>query len=170
MLELGAGAGLTGLFALQRWPDLVSYTFTDCHPKVLANLRLNVTNNLRDWSEVSRDSERLELRLETGSEVVVTDLDWLSFSESPGDSDISADVILGADIVFDPDLIPSLVTTIRILLSRSDQGLAVIACCVRNKETFEAFERTVRDQMLQITKEVLNDSTPPVFLLKITLR
>ena len=113
---------------------------------------------------------RPELRLETGSEVVVTDLDWLSFSESPGDSDISADVILGADIVFDPDLIPSLVTTIRILLSRSDQGLAVIACYVRNKETFEAFERTVSDQMLQITKEVLNDSTPPVFLLKITLR
>ena len=170
VLELGSGSGITGIFAVKRVPHITSFTFTDCHPKVLANLRLNVTNNLRDWSEVSGDSERLELRLETGSEVVVTDLDWSSFSESPGDSDISADVILGADIVFDPDLIPSLVTTIRILLSRSDQGLAVIACCVRNKETFEAFERTVSDQMLQITKEVLNDSTPPVFLLKITLR
>lgn len=161
------------MFVLKRLRDVTRYTFTDCHLKVLTNLRLNVTNNLGGESGVivRDDSEGLEMVTGDNTRVVVTDLDWVSFSQRPGDTDVMvADVILGADIVFDPDLIPSLVTTIRILLSRSEQGLAVIACCVRNKETFDTFERTLSDQRLQFTKELLHDSTPPVVLLQIKSR
>ena len=102
--------------------------------------------------------------------VMVTHLDWVTFSERPEDKDVTAEVILGADIVFDPDLIPSLVTTIRILLARSDQGLAVIACCVRNQDTFDIFEKSLSDQGLKFTKDLLHDITPPVFLLQIESR
>ena len=158
------------MFVLKRLRDVTRYTFTDCHLKVLNNLRLNVTNNIRGVM-VRDDSEGLEMVTRDNTRVVVTDLDWVSFSERPGDRDVMvADVILGADIVFDPDLIPSLVTTIRILLSRSEHGLAVIACCVRNKETFDTFERTLSDQRLEFTKELLHDSTPPVVLLQIKSR
>ena len=171
VLELGSGSGITGVFVLKRLPDITSYTFTDCHLKVLDNLRNNVTNNLGDTGMIVRDdSECLEMRTAGNTEVMVTDLDWVSFSERPGDSDLKADIILGADIVFDPDLIPSLVTTIRILLSRTDQGLAVIVCCVRNTETFALFEKSLQEQGLEFTKELLHDSTPPVLLLKIQSR
>ena len=160
------------MFVLKRLRDVTRYNFTDCHLKVLNNLRLNVTNNLGGKGEMVRDdSEGLEMVTRDNTRVVVTDLDWVSFSERPEDRDVMmADVILGADIVFDPDLLPSLVTTIRILLSRSEHGLAVIACCVRNKETFDTFERTLSDQRLEFTKELLHDSTPPVVLLKIKSR
>ena len=158
------------MFVLKRLRDLTRYTFTDCHLKVLNNLRLNVTNNI-GGEMVRDDSEGLEMVTADNARVVVTDLDWVSFSQRPEDRDeMVADVILGADIVFDPDLIPSLVTTIRILLSRSEHGLAVIACCVRNKETFDTFERTLSDQRLEFTKELLHDSTPPVVLLQIKSR
>ena len=171
VLELGSGSGITGVFVLKRLRDIRRYTFTDCHLKVLDNLRRNVINNLGASGEiVSDDSEGLEMRTEDNTEVRVTDLDWVSFSERPGDSDVSADVILGADIVFDPDLIPSLVTTVKILLSRSGHGLAVIACCVRNEETFLAFEKSLSDQGLKFTKDLLHDSSPPVFLLQIQSR
>ena len=159
------------MFVLKRLRDVTRYTFTDCHLKVLDNLRLNVTNNLGDSVIVTDDSERLEMVTADNGRVMVTDLDWVSFSQKPEERDVMvADVILGADIVFDPDLIPSLVTTIRILLSRSEHGLAVIACCVRNKETFDTFERTLSDQGLEFTKELLQDNTPPVFLLQIKSR
>lgn len=42
VVELGAGAGLTGIFALRRWGDIARYVFTDCHAKVLDNLRSNM--------------------------------------------------------------------------------------------------------------------------------
>ena len=159
------------MFALKRLSDISHYTFTDCHLKVLDNLRLNVTNNLLDSGVMVRDdSECLEMRTADNTRVKVTHLDWVTFSERPEDKDVSADVILGADIVFDPDLIPSLVTTIRILLSRSDQGLAVIACCVRNQDTFDVFENSLSDQGLNFTKDLLHDLSPPVFLLKIQSR
>ena len=159
------------MFALKRLPHISHYTFPDCHLKVLDNLRLNVTNNLLDSGEMMRDdTECLEMRTGDHTGVKVTHLDWVTFSERPGDKDVTADVILGADIVFDPDLIPSLVTTIRILLSRSDQGLAVIACCVRNQDTFDVFEKSLSDQGLEFTKDLLHDLAPPVFLLQIQSR
>ena len=67
VLELGAGSGITGVFALKRLPDISFYTFTDCHLKVLNNLRLNVTNNLLDSGEMMRDdTECLEMRTSVG--------------------------------------------------------------------------------------------------------
>ena len=81
-----------------------------------------------------------------------------------------ADVVLGADIVFDPELLPSLVLTIKILLSRSLNSLAVIACCVRNSETFKTFENILESENLLTSKILLKeDDKTPVYLLKIRM-
>ena len=78
------------MFALKRLSDISHYTFTDCHLKVLDNLRLNVTNNLLDSGVMVRDdSECLEMRTADNTRVKVTHLDWVTFSERPWDKDIS---------------------------------------------------------------------------------
>ena len=139
MLELGAGAGLTGLFALQRWSDLVSYTFTDCHPAVLANLQHNLEQNQQG---------------EGGPGVKLVRLDWEQFAESGGAAPAcpAPDLVLGADLVcmvslfndrcywtvqvFDPSLLNSLATTVSLLL-RKPGARACLASTVRNPETHQ---------------------------------
>ena len=170
VLELGAGSGITGIFAVTRCSDIVKYIFSDCHVKVLDNLMFNVGNNLKHWNIINDTLDGLEL-MNNQAKVVVRDLDWITFSEDPDKvSDIVADVILGADIVFDPELLPSLVLTIKILLSRSQNSLAVIACCVRNSETFKTFENILESENLLTSKILLKeDDKTPVYLLKIRM-
>ena len=82
-----------------------------------------------------------------------------------------AELVLGADIVFDPALLPSLAATLRTLLARAPPrpALAVVACCVRNNETFAAFENILSEMELTMTREILSDASPPVYLLQIRL-
>ena len=82
-----------------------------------------------------------------------------------------AELVLGADIVFDPALLPSLAATLRTLLARArtSPALAVVACCVRNTETFAAFENMLSEMELTVSREVLSDASPPVYLLQIRL-
>ena len=89
-----------------------------------------------------------------------------------------AELVLGADIVFDPALLPSLAATLRTLLARAPPrpaldpprpALAVVACCVRNNETFAAFENILSEMELTVSREVLSDASPPVYLLQIRL-
>ncbi|KAF7971405.1 hypothetical protein HWV62_21252 [Athelia sp. TMB] len=50
--------------------------------------------------------------------------------------EVQADIVLGADLVFDPSLIPALVGTLRIAVQK---GHALVALTVRNSETLRAF-------------------------------
>ena len=82
-----------------------------------------------------------------------------------------AELVLGADIVFDPALLPSLAATLRTLLALDPPrpALAVVACCVRNNETFAAFENILSEMEMTVSREVLSDASPPVYLLQIRL-
>jgi len=51
--------------------------------------------------------------------------------------EIKADLVLGADLVFDPSLIPALVGTLRIALQHG--AVALIALTVRNQDTLTEF-------------------------------
>lgn len=86
--------------------------------------------------------------------ITIESIDWED-SLQPPDSDnefqsqlasIDADVILGADIVFDPQLIPALVTTLSAALrqssSRSVKREAFVALTLRNSGTVALFLRT----------------------------
>lgn len=50
-----------------------------------------------------------------------------------------ADIILGADIVFDPALVPPLVATLSAALSQAHTRMALIALTIRNEVTFDYF-------------------------------
>ena len=112
ILELGAGSGISGIVALKKWPQIKKYIFTDFHEKVLENLEHNIEANLVDMCRVDflrKDS----INSETDDQpfVTVTDLDWEMVRDDEPIEKV--DLIVGADIVFDKDLIPSLVNAIR---------------------------------------------------------
>ena len=169
VLELGAGAGLTGIFALKRWRGEISqYTFTDSHGKVVDNLKHNLTCNLEDWRIEERGEEVLQLENDEDRTVAsVRLLDWETFSET---EEVEADLILGADIVFDPSLLTSLVRTLQILLTRR-RSEAILACCVRNEDTFALFESLVTEQGLSFAKEAMRETQcdSPVYLVTISM-
>jgi predicted nicotinamide N-methyase len=105
----GAGAGLSGIYALKRWPNIREYIFTDCHARVLENLRHNLAVNNAVAGRVEH-------------------LDW---EEEEGErSRLLPDVVLGADIVYDARIIPSLVSTLSRLLGAG--AVAYIVSTIRN--------------------------------------
>jgi len=80
--------------------------------------------------------------------------------------EIDAELIIGADIVFDPCLIPALVAVLRLALrpsSRVTERVALIAVTVRNHDTIALFLDIARKQGLMV--EDLNISfTQKMFL------
>ncbi len=106
----GSGAGLSGIYALKRWPGIHEYIFTDCHAKVLDNLRHNLAVNNAVAGRVEH-------------------LDWEQEEEGER-SRLLPDVVLGADIVYDARVIPSLVSTLAWLLGAG--AVAYIVSTVRN--------------------------------------
>jgi len=115
ILELGAGTGMTGIFALKRFPGLKEYILTDSHSGVLDNMKENLSVNLA--AEVNYQVENLDW-----------EMDEVGFSP---------DIVLGADIVFDTRIIPDLVRTLAKLLERGAK--AIIASTIRREETYEFF-------------------------------
>ncbi|XP_003747394.1 protein-lysine N-methyltransferase EEF2KMT [Galendromus occidentalis] len=124
IVELGAGVGLTGLILLRKCPSIQSYIFTDCHAGVLDTLRQNIDLNL------NANDARPQVQL----------LDWCV-----GGS-IEADLIVGADIVFDKDIVPFLVDLIVRAIHRNSCD-AIISSVIRNEETYQLFYETVRKEL-----------------------
>lgn len=80
VLELGSGAGLTGV-AICRSCHPSRYVFSDCHPNVLRRLKDNVRLN--------------DLVGRTTPEVSVEELDWTQATEEQLEQ-IGADVVIAA--------------------------------------------------------------------------
>ena len=154
VLELGSGSGISGIFTAKRWGShLQEIVLTDCHDEVLGNLRHNVEVNLGKDDAVVR----------------VEELDWESVSESS--LPCKPDILLGADIVFDGRVIPSLVRTIHLLLSSSSSCKAHIACTVRNQDTLDLFLSECKVRKLKVEEELLEASTsglPPIILIHLS--
>lgn len=120
VLELGCGTGLVGL-AVLKTAQPVAYVFSDCHASVL---------------NLAQDNARLN---GLGSYRVIN----LPWEEASPEILEEIDVILGADVVYDQTAIPGLVSVLR----ESNQNRyvrVIIACAVRNSETFGAFEDCVK--------------------------
>lgn len=116
VLELGCGVGLTGLVVCKAC-DPSSYTFTDGHEAVLHTVRENLLRN-----NIVGCNARVDM------------LCWGSPEDYRG---LCPDVVLGADLVFDPAVVRLLVTTLAALLSRG--GVAYIASTIRNPQTRSLF-------------------------------
>ncbi|KAA1072992.1 hypothetical protein PGT21_034337 [Puccinia graminis f. sp. tritici] len=124
VLELGSGTGLLGLLVHTLSPSTHVY-LSDSNPAVLARLQLNINlNSLGD-----RDTLKL------------VELDWnadRSALPAPIDLDTSS-IILGADVIYDPDLVPGLVRTIKLGLlsshpSSSPASTAAAAAAAKSTE------------------------------------
>ncbi|XP_075558190.1 protein-lysine N-methyltransferase EEF2KMT isoform X3 [Dermacentor variabilis] len=124
IVELGCGVGLTGMVVCKTCCPL-SYTFTDGHEAVLQSVEENLRRN-----SVTGCHARVEM-LRWG--------DHENFREH-----CTADVILGADLVFDPAVVPALVATLAALLAHG--GTAYIASTVRNHETRALFLSKLADE------------------------
>ena len=155
VLELGSGSGISGIFTAKRWGShLQEIVLTDCHDEVLSNLQHNVEVNLGKDDAVV---------------VKVEELDWESVSESSLPN--KPDILLGADIVFDGRVIPSLVRTIHLLLSTPSSCKAHIACTVRNQDTLDLFLSECKKKELKVEEELLEASTsgvPPIILIHLS--
>jgi len=163
VIELGAGSGMTGIFALKRWKGISEYTFTDCHGKVLDNLAHNITRNCADWTVVREDP--LRIVSEWGTIAGVLELNWEEISTC---NSLEVDTILGADLVFDPCLVPSLVRTLKILIERKSGCEAVLVSCVRNQDTWHLFLQQLGQTGLSVNTELMEgDSTTPVYMVHV---
>ncbi|EPQ60316.1 hypothetical protein GLOTRDRAFT_31765, partial [Gloeophyllum trabeum ATCC 11539] len=143
VLELGSGAGFLGI---------ILASIQVLHNNRSSSLHLSDVNE----EVLSRCRENVALPCNISSRhgnVHYHALDW-SNSRDPVLrpslkellADTGAELILGADLVFDPDLTPSLVETIDLALqgragSVVPAATAIIALTVRSERTYEAFER-----------------------------
>uniref|UniRef100_A0A0D9R8R2 FAM86 N-terminal domain-containing protein n=1 Tax=Chlorocebus sabaeus TaxID=60711 RepID=A0A0D9R8R2_CHLSB len=133
VLELGSGAGLTGL-AICKMCRPRAYIFSDCHSRVLEQLRGNVLlNGLSLEADITAnlDSPR----------VTVAQLDWdvTTFRQL---SAFQPDVVIAADVLYCPEAIVSLVGVLRRLAACREHQRApevYVAFTVRNPETCQLF-------------------------------
>ena len=100
VLELGAGAGLPGLVAA-RCAAVGIVTLTDVVPATLENLRHNY-----------RGAAGVEVRA----------LDWHACAASEAAGEPPVDLVLCADVVYEPTLLPALAATLKAILRRSAAG------------------------------------------------
>ena len=174
LLELGAGVGLTGLVASA---SASSVHMTDYTSDTIANMRHNIVLN-EQW-------------LKDKCPVTVGYLDWVSLAESSssesaesasGDASSSssssscfeesvallkdADVLIGADCVYDVLSIPYFVTAVEKVLSLNEerQKVAYFATTYRNEKTFELFISAVQSKNI-CYREILfgSDETTEIF-------
>ncbi|KAI0095225.1 putative methyltransferase-domain-containing protein [Irpex rosettiformis] len=137
ILELGSGIGLLGLLlsALQvsdAKPGRI--ILTDVNPQVLSRCEENLA------LPCNRSSQHKSL--------MTQELDWndaLQESRRPIINDllrrISPELVIGADVVFDPSIIPALVAVLQLVLEHSTSQFVLIALTVRNEHTVADFMR-----------------------------
>lgn len=137
VLELGAGTGLAG-FSVAKMSDAASVTISDCHGQVLQLLAENAEINgfgavpiLEALAASTSDSAAVNLS--------IVELDW----RDPRPETLLAfqgTVVIGADIVYDPDIIPALTNVLfQVLSGNTAGGVAYLASTLRNPHTLELF-------------------------------
>ncbi|KAK0479052.1 putative methyltransferase-domain-containing protein [Armillaria luteobubalina] len=87
VLELGAGTGLVSIIVGKLLEGNVTIVATDFYPSVMDNLKANIEHNFAQPALVAISS---------------TFLDWADRDSHDDSLDMPFDVVLGADIVYDP--------------------------------------------------------------------
>ena len=119
-----------GLNCLKLKPK--QYIFTDSHNEVLNQLKKNISYNCNE-SGVSDVYDKHK-------SVIIQKLDWCNLSECDLFSEhFKIDVLLASDIIFDPEIIPSLVETISFLTNLNKNMNIIISSTIRNQATYDFF-------------------------------
>ncbi|XP_003124667.3 protein-lysine N-methyltransferase EEF2KMT [Sus scrofa] len=143
VLELGSGAGLTGL-AICKTCRPRAFVFSDCHSLVLEQLRGNILlNGFSLEPSVSTPSEPPghDTPQAESPRVTVARLDW-DVVTVPQLAALQPDIVIAADVLYCPETLLSLVGVLQKLSAcRKDQRApdAYVAFTVRNPETYQLF-------------------------------
>lgn len=132
ILELGSGAGLTGL-AICKACCPRAYIFSDCHAQVLEQLRGNILLNgfsLEPHTPIDAGS----------SKVTVAQLDWDEVTASQL-SAFQADVVIAADVLYCWEMTLSLVRVLKMLedCQRKSAPDVYVAYTIRSQDTGKLF-------------------------------
>ncbi|KAJ7305701.1 hypothetical protein JRQ81_010067 [Phrynocephalus forsythii] len=143
VLELGSGIGLTGIVVCKACRPK-AYTFSDHHPSVLQQLSENIClNGLLPVSEACGHSPaKSNAQHPDAPRVTVAEIDWDQVTKEQLAA-LGPDVVIAADVVYDPELIQSLVGVLRKLSTGPRGGKApevYIAFAIRNPETYKCFQ------------------------------
>lgn len=148
ILELGSGIGFTGI-AICKTCQPRTFIFSDCHPRVLRqlgeNIQLNGFTPEPDvtWSiQTESQGQEVEGQSCQNPKVVVAELDWGSVTEKQL-LGLRADVVIAADVVYDPEIILALIGMLQKLsTSRADRKApeVFIASTIRNPDTHQLFQ------------------------------
>ncbi|XP_068581920.1 protein-lysine N-methyltransferase EEF2KMT [Cebidichthys violaceus] len=144
VLELGSGVGLTGI-TICRSCGPNRFVFSDYHPRVLQKLRDNVRLN--------------GLTERTPRTVGVEELDWTSATEDQI-TQIGADTVIAADVVYDPDVVEGLVEVLSKIL-RCSSPEVFICSTIRNQETYTGFKQLL--EKAGIVHHVITGAVSRVF-------
>ncbi|XP_056358958.1 protein-lysine N-methyltransferase EEF2KMT isoform X2 [Oenanthe melanoleuca] len=148
ILELGSGIGFTGI-AICKTCQPRTFIFSDCHPRVLRqlgeNIRLNgfIPEPDVPWSiQTEPQGQELEGESCQNPKVIVAELDWGSVTEEQL-LGLRADVVIAADVVYDPEIILALIGMLQKLSTcRADRRApeVFIASTIRNPDTYQLFQ------------------------------
>lgn len=161
VLELGCGSGFLGIIVAT-----IQQTFNkrrQSHHQPLPAVLLTDVNA----GVLSRCRDNIRLRCNQSSnhpDITFSTLDWfdalsLPFSENAVTTFLSkagAGIVIGADIVFDPILVPPLIATLRLALSFESTRMVMMALTVRNEQTFAYF-------VSEAVKELRVEEVPHAF-------
>ncbi|NWR44124.1 EF2KT methyltransferase, partial [Regulus satrapa] len=184
ILELGSGVGFTGI-AICKTCQPRSFIFSDCHPLVLSQLGENIRlNGLSPQPAVPWSSQtELQAQEEEGDncqtpKVRVAELDWGAVTEKQLQG-LRADVVLAADVVYDPEIISALIGMLQKLSTcRADRKApeVFVASTIRNPDTYQLFQAEldkagIRWQMIPAHSSCnfLYDVQPDVTILQLFL-
>ncbi|NXL11037.1 EF2KT methyltransferase, partial [Mesembrinibis cayennensis] len=147
VLELGSGIGFTGI-AICKTCTPKTYVFSDCHPCVLRQLTENIRLNgfvlepeTTPRIRTEPRGQEAEARNSPKPELIVAELDWGSVTEKQL-SDLHPDVVVAADVVYDPEIILALIGMLQKLSTSRADGKppeVYIAFTVRNADTDHLF-------------------------------
>uniref|UniRef100_A0A8C0B0G5 FAM86 N-terminal domain-containing protein n=1 Tax=Buteo japonicus TaxID=224669 RepID=A0A8C0B0G5_9AVES len=135
VLELGSGIGFTGI-AICKTCKPKTYIFSDYHHCVLKQLTENIC--LNGFSQ-GQEAEAMNYQ---NPKLIVAELDWGSVTEKQL-LDLQPDVIIAADVVYDPEIILVLIGMLQKLsTSRADRKPpeVYIAFTIRNPDTYHLFQ------------------------------
>ncbi|KAI9372041.1 putative methyltransferase-domain-containing protein [Aspergillus egyptiacus] len=129
VLELGAGTGFLSFLAA-RHLGADSVIVTDREPALIEQINSCIEKNGLDASKIRAGIWEWGMPLQVPSSAS-------SYGETQREQ--SFDVALGADLIYDIDLVPLLVSTIRDLFDNYALKHFIISATVRNEDTFRAF-------------------------------
>ncbi|KAJ5895565.1 hypothetical protein N7495_007256 [Penicillium taxi] len=130
VIELGAGTGFLSLFCA-RHLGVRTVVSTDREPVLI--------DNIRECAILNRDSNE-EIPIypavwNWGTPLEVTEeMEHIVEGERP-----EFEIALGADLIYDTDLVPLLLSTVRDLFDNYHVGEFIISATMRNEKTFQTF-------------------------------